>query len=82
MTNDKIIERYLKKQCEFAGVDYDTVQFDDVEWTREERRAFISWMIDDLKAHKVIRKRLEVRDKSGIPDFVGRWVARYGFKMK
>ncbi len=85
MTN-KIAIRYLKKMCEFAGVDYNSVDFDDewnsgYTWTRPQRHKFLVWMMDDLKAHKAIRKRImENPGKRNIPQFVTSWVAAYGFK--
>lgn len=85
---NKIAIRYLKKMCEFAGVDYNLVNFDDdwnggYTWTREQRYNFIMWMSEDLKSHKGIRKRImDNPDKKNIPQFVTSFVAAYGFKTE
>jgi len=51
----------LRKMCEYGGVDYDDVDFNQenwflkTEWSKEDEAEFIGWLAEEIRTNKTVR---------------------------
>lgn len=81
----------VKKQCEFANVNFDSIDFnedlwqDKYTWTNEQQNEFKKWLVKFLKDTSKARKEIMAFPSSKtikvLNSVVEEFVLQYGFKI-
>ena len=91
ITNETLIE-ILQKMCEFAGVRYDDVNWNDgshmlIEIDKEQDDKFVQWLADRIKNDAQFRRSISkypnlVKTKKGSMKLALEFDNQFGFKLK
>lgn len=86
-----MIQIVLHKMCEIAGIDFDTVNWQDsshhkLEWTKEQESEFIKWFANELNTSKLLRESIckypsLVKGKYRSQKFSSGFTMNYGFRL-
>lgn len=88
---NKELEYVLKKQCEFAGINYNLIDFKSKtwysynQWSKENESKFKEWLENELYTNTKIRKtimQIPTKNKKLIKKCVDMWNLNYGFETK
>lgn len=85
------LKKVMQKQCEFAGLKFEDVDFTQPEWfskytwTVEDEEDFRAWFLSELKSNKKMRDELfskVVTNMKLLKKAVNMFILTYGFKLK
>ena len=87
-----MIDTILRKMCEFGGVDFDSVNFQDgshlrIEWTQKQENEFRDWLALEIRTNKWMRNYLArgpelAKKKYYALKIANEFVFVYGFKIR
>lgn len=89
-TENKYLEKILKKQCKMVGADFSKMDFkkdgwfNDYVWTEEQEKRFCDWLMDYIKDRKVWRNLTDYShsNKKLREKFAQNWNFSFGWETK
>ena len=86
-----MINKTLRKMCEYANIDFESVNWQDgshlkLEWTKEQEESFRQWMVNELMTSRLYRQAITqypnlAKGKFRATKVANEFIWNYGFKI-